>query len=268
MKSVLSMLVLNLCWCSLTLAEGNSNSKTAKTTSSNFIERVLTNENTSREQVDYYSHYINESIAEFNKKKTKFKSESAFLEHVFYKVHKKHLKKYEAYRSFNNLLEKGIYGCLTGTALYAIILDKLGFDYEIVETNYHIYLIASTAQGDVLMESTDAFTGFVNNPDEIAQRIKTSLVAQIPRDNEYQYTLNIFNQISLTELVGLLHYNQAVNAYNAQNIVESLYQLNEAAKYYPSPRIVELLGVINQTLNNSVNSYLKEYQVLNALVIN
>jgi hypothetical protein len=268
MKAVFFIIVSVFFWCNVALAETSNNSGIAKTTSSNFIEQVLVNENTSRDQIEIYTQRLEESLSELKKKQPKFKSEQDFLEYVFYKVHKKHLKKYEAYKSFNSLLEDGKYGCLTGTALYAVILDKLGFDYRIVETNYHIYLLAKTEEGEVLMESTDTFTGFVSNPKEIKERIKISLEEQVAEDNEYQYALNIYNQISLTELIGLQYYNQAVNAYNAQNISESLHQLNEAAKYYPSPRIVELLGVINQTLNDSIDSYLEGYKALTALVVN
>jgi hypothetical protein len=268
MRAVFFIIVSVFFWCNVALAETSNNSGIAKTTSSNFIEQVLINENTSRAQINLYTQSLEQSLSELKKKQPKFKSEQDFLEHVFYKIHKKHLKKYEAYKSFNSLLENGKYGCLTGTALYAVLLYKLGFDYRIVETNYHIYLLATTEEGEILMESTDAFNGFVSNPKEIKERIKVSLEEQVAEVNEYQYTLNIYNQINLTELIGLQYYNQAVNSYNHQNISESLYQLNEAAKYYPSPRIVELLGVINQTLNNSVGTYLKEYQVLNALVIN
>jgi hypothetical protein len=268
MRGVLFIFVLLIFAANSVLAEENFNERNTKTTSSNFIEQVLINENVSVETINSHTFQINESVASFTKKKTKFKSEKAFLEHVFYKIHKKHLKKYEAYKSFSHLLDKGIYGCLTGTALYAVAMENLGFEYKIIETNYHIYLLVMTNEGEVLMESTDAFSGFVAEKDEIGKRIQESLEEQYSEKNEFNYAINIYNEISMNELIGLQYYNQAVNAYNAQDISESIHQLNESAKYYPSERITGLLDVINQTINNSIDKYLKEYQVLNALVVN
>lgn len=249
-------------------AETVDKNGTLRISSSIFFEQVLINENTLAEQIDFFNQKVDATFLEFKKKQSKYKSQQDFLEYVFYKVHKKYLKKYEAYQNFNSLFSQGIYGCLTGTALYAVLLDKLDFEYEIIETNYHIYLVVATDQGKVLMESTDAFTGFVSGPEQIDQRINSSLENQNSEDDDQLFELNIFNAVSLNELIGLQYYNQAVNAYNSKKIEESLYQLNEAAKYYSSHRIVDFLKVINMTLNNSIDTHIKEYDLLNSLVIN
>ena len=78
-------------------------------------------------------------LGKLENRRNSTKSDVDFLKVVFGKVHNKFLKHYEDYVSFNDLISRGGYNCLTGTAVYALVLDHFGFDYKVIETNYHIF---------------------------------------------------------------------------------------------------------------------------------
>ncbi len=82
-------------------------------------------------------------VHELKLKQLKWNDSHRLLKKVFFQVHKEYLKEYVPYQSFQDLFETGTYGCLTGTALYAFLLEELGFEYEIIETNYHMFLLVN-----------------------------------------------------------------------------------------------------------------------------
>lgn len=204
---------------------------------------------------------IEKSIARFQSRRASFKSEKAFLGHVFARTHQKFLKHYKEYATFNELFREGIYNCLTGTALYALLLEELGFQYTIMETNYHIFLLAETADGKILFEATDPLSGFVADDREIVKRIesyKQNTVVQARSDKTYyEFDVQLYNTIDLDELQGLLHYNLAVEALNNHELESSITHLGKAMERYRSQRIEEfarilLLSVAESKLETSV----------------
>lgn len=198
---------------------------------------------------------IEKSIARFKAKSASFKDEKAFLGHVFSRTHNKFLKQYKEYATFNELFSNGTYNCLTGTALYALVLEELGFRYTIIETNYHIFLLAETSEGRILFEATDPLKGFVSDDREIAKRIegyKQNTVVQARSDKTYyQFGVKLYNAIDLDELQGLLHYNLAVEALNNGALESSITHLDKAIEKYRSPRIEELSRILLLSVRES-----------------
>lgn len=198
-----------------------------------------------------YALKLNDFLNSLKAKQARFKSEEQFLEFLFYKVHRKYLRSYESFSTFDKLLANGRYDCLTGTAFYAYLLEELGLEYEIFETKYHIYLVVHTDNKNILFESTDPLNGFVNKPMEIADRIKVLEADNLNGKSNgqyYEFKANIFNAIDFLGLVGLLYYNQAVDAYNQQDFSSAIAQLEKAAELYPSKRIQELTSVILEAI--------------------
>lgn len=184
-----------------------------------------------------------------------------FVATLFNKTHQKFLRHYEEYAGFGETLDRGTYNCLTGTALYALLLDHFEIPYQIIETNYHIFLMAQTSQGDVLLETTDPANGFVTDPKEIESRIalhrQNSLQKPGSSKSYYRYSIDVFREINLDQMGGLLYYNQAIVAYNRHDLQASIEQLDKAVTYYPSSRTDEfskviLLTVLESNLETSV----------------
>lgn len=179
-------------------------------------------------------------------KRTRIKSDNKFFNYLFYKTHRKYLKHYQPHTSVEDILERGAYDCVSGTAFYALLLNYLGMDYEIKEFDFHVLIIAKSGDRQFLIESTDPTGGLNDNPKEIADRIRY----YVDKDNSnnnlsvgsheqlYQYAVAINHKnISLTELAGLLHYNNAVYYYNQKKVFKAAASIQKSFALYDSKRI-------------------------------
>ncbi len=194
-------------------------------------------------------------------------SDITILRKTFRRVHRDFLRKYVAYSEFDRIFSAGEYDCLTATALFSHLLDGLHFRYEVVETNYHIFLVVQTSKGRILLETTDRFGGFVSGEDAILERMKTYQESDIRETSVnkfyYRYSFNLCQQISSANLVGLLYYNQSVKAFNQHDWVSSSVLLEKSHRLYPSRRCNEFGPILIQSiLESSLNEKVKSDCVL------
>lgn len=172
-----------------------------------------------------------------------------FSQMLFTKTRQSFLRHYAHEASFRQTLTKGQYNCLTGTALYAILLDHFDIPYKIVETNYHIFLMVATDEGQVLFEATDPLNGFVDNAVAIQKRIeryKRNAPLQVanPGKKYYSYNVNLYREVSFQEVRGLLHYNLSTEAYNVKDFESAVGHLEQTVAHYSSPRLYEFSTVL------------------------
>lgn len=211
-------------------------------------------------------------ICKLESKRGQFKQEKAFVNYLFNKTHQKMLRHYTPYCSFTELLNDGAYNCLTGTALYALLLDHFGIQYRIIETNYHIFLIAETKEGTVLLEATDPASGFVDHSAAIQKRIdvyrENVLQRPVAGKHYYDFNFELFNEVNLDQILGLLYYNYAIVSYNNQELVPAIGYLDKAVALYHSPRVEEfsrivLLSVLESKLDKTAKeSYVRKLQAI------
>ncbi|MEP4532423.1 MAG: hypothetical protein ABJ004_05005 [Cyclobacteriaceae bacterium] len=195
--------------------------------------------------VDKYTEFESEfsdMLDKLRRTKTRSRSNSQFLEKAFYQVHRKNLNWYENYVSFAQTLESKKYDCLTGTALYALILDKMEIPYKVLEFDFHIFLLAEADGKEMLIEATDPLDGFITDADEIERRIKSSLLNEQYKDQYYRTYLQ--NEINLVELAGLQYYNLAVDLFNKKKYKEAKSFIKKANVLYPSERIQQTARLI------------------------
>lgn len=195
-------------------------------------------------------------IDQLEKKRPAFKNERDFLQFLFYKTHQKFLKRYEAYTSFSDLVARGHYDCLTGTALYTLLLDHFQIEYTSIETNYHIFILAKVGGHPILLEATDPLNGFTVNEKEINTKLESyrhSSVQRMGSDNQlqYEFSFNIWEPVSSEELTGLLYFNQAIKYYNLHELEATTSNLIQAALYRPSERIEEFATLVIATVTES-----------------
>jgi hypothetical protein len=187
-------------------------------------------------------------LTKLERKRGLFSTEKDFVRYVFAKTHKAYLKVYSTTAPFNDLFKTGSYNCLTGTVIYSVLLNHFGINHQVIETNYHIFILADTKEGRILLEATDPFNGFVSAPSEIENRVKTYRANLIhpanSKEHFYHFNFALFNPVSPGELRGLLLYNKAVEAYNHKNIKESVQFLTKASEHYTSPRIDEFSQIL------------------------
>src|SRR5689334_20370888 len=70
-------------------------------------------------------------LKKLEKKQHSVKKEKDFVRFIFTKTHQEYLKAFKPYASFNELFSDGDYNCLTGTILYALVLNHFGIQYEV-----------------------------------------------------------------------------------------------------------------------------------------
>lgn len=194
-------------------------------------------------------------LQQVDKKKHAFKHEKELVRYIFYKAHKKFLKNFQSESSFGELLTTGKYNCLTGTALYALLFEHFNIEYSIIETNHHIFIIAKADGAEILIETTDPLEGFVDNPEKIQARLNEYRNNALPNTERegvrYEFSFNLWEAVTLEELTGLLYFNNAVKAYNKQDLTEAALLLIKAGQYKPSPRIEEFSVLLMLTIRES-----------------
>lgn len=196
-------------------------------------------------------HFV-EYLNWLKQKQASFKSDKGFLHLVFYKTHRKYLGQYEQYASFNEMFSKSkLYDCVTATALYAIILEELGYSFEIRETDYHVYLIVDGDNRQYMLETTDPLYGFVSDSKEMAIRQEQVVNDAVAYNTEYAMqgvgsdeeggaaiaVELVNNTITITQLAGLQYYNQALRAFNTEHYRDAYRHVIVAQGIYPSKRI-------------------------------
>jgi tetratricopeptide (TPR) repeat protein len=169
-------------------------------------------------------------------KKPKKADHTRMVKRVFDEGRRRFLHSYDKnYPHFNQLFTGGSYNCLTGTALYAWVLERLGYPVQIHETAFHAYLTVQAGHTVYLLDATDPGSGFVAGAAAAGKR------ALWYTGNELQKGVSFNRLITFRELCGLQYYNQGVVAFNARNYDQSLAFLRKALELYPgSARIAEL----------------------------
>lgn len=191
-----------------------------------------------------------ELLESIKEKKDKFKSEQQYLQFIYKYIHRKSLKRYKTYVTLGETLSKsGYYDCLTGTLLYGLILDELGFRVTIREFNYHVMLIINLDDKEILIESTDPLNGFVVGSEAVNQRIAEYKANDLKkkRQSVYGFAKSIDNEISIDQLVGLHFYNQAINAVNQLDLKAAIQAILKAESLYPSQRVQKIKKFISGT---------------------
>jgi len=175
---------------------------------------------------------INELVTNINDHH--YRNEKSKLHALFMKTHKTFLHSYVQYTGIEEL-SKGRYDCLTATSLFADILARAGYKYKIIETNYHIFVMVKTSDGDVLLETTDRIGGFISDEKRMSKVIA-----------DYKKNFSLFLTVDVDQLPGLLFFNQAVKAFNAAKWDECSAKLSAAATKTNSPQIAALAELLHR----------------------
>lgn len=208
------------------------------------IEKAWTT-SASTEGLPQIDSRINELVTDLNKHN--YHNDVRKLNALFVKTHNRFLYTYDKYAGIEGLLN-GRYDCLTATSLFADILSRTGYQFNIIETNYHIFIMVNTSDGDVLLETTDKENGFIDTKERM-----TRVLAQYRQNKldgstsqQYQYNFSLFKKVDVDQLAGLLYFNQAVKAFNAEKWDECSEKLSAAAMKTNSPHVAELTELLHR----------------------
>ncbi|MCB9194590.1 MAG: hypothetical protein H6598_00015 [Flavobacteriales bacterium] len=175
----------------------------------------------------------------------------------FQTVHSEFLLKYDREADFNAILAIGEYNCLSGTALYALILDELKIPYHILEGDHHIYLMVSPDKHEILLESTQEDQGLFYLSLDDRAKYATYLIKDKYLDHStYQIKNQVFEikysstdkVINPRELLALQYFNLGLSSIDDNDLPKAENLLSKAA-YLSSHELIHqalIYSVINQ----------------------
>lgn len=186
----------------------------------------------------------------------RFEKSEEFLRRLFYRSQLHLLYDYNQYASINELIETGKFDCVSGSLLMASFLDYYQFDYEIIETSYHVFIKVRIANQLIVLESTDE-NGYLTHEEEVTAYLKNvekdskqSNLYLDPKDIPIKSLIqpSIYRAINIRQLKGLEYFNRAIFL-NNQAAYNLAYEKAKAAEIlYPSERIVVLRRLLEQQL--------------------
>ncbi len=187
-------------------------------------------------------------------------SETKTLKRLFHKAHRKILKNYLAYSTVEDVFNNGNYDCLSGTYFFSLALDELKIKYRVIETNYHIFIVAQSDRGEVLLESTDRFGGFVRTQKIIHKKLSSYRERNSGSPQLYLTGISLFHELLPNQLPGLLYFNKAVDAFHKNDLTACCLYLESAWKIYDNQRIEEFTPILVRSI---LHSNLDEKQKIN-----
>jgi hypothetical protein len=177
-----------------------------------------------------------------------------FLKRIFYKTQSAFLHQYEQYAPFSSLATYSKeYDCVTGTALYAIILGYFHFEYSIIELDFHTYMLVHLGDKDILIESTNPKSGFVVENYEIEQLRQKYKTESSEINQRGILDQEVERKINMKELAGLHFYNQAVNEFNQGQYTAAKKLLKAAQNLYDCPRINGLIEITDLSIAKTLS---------------
>ncbi len=184
---------------------------------------------------------------ELDAKASKKLDSLSLLRVIFQKTHQRLLKDYTQHSSFSDLLESGAYDCVSGSAALGLLLDRYGYTYEVVETDYHVFIQVYLDGKTLILESTLPVGGMITAPSAVSDYLGDYLNEGKPVARNISEGLagtkvdtsdnTIFRKVNLSELAGLQHYNEAIVHFNQQEYRQAIDLLSKALVLYPSERI-------------------------------
>jgi hypothetical protein len=201
----------------------------------------------------------NSLVSDLDKKFDKKGTHLNVLRQIFQKSHQQLFKAYEQHSTFNDMLNEGRFDCVSASAALALLLDRYGFDYKVVETDYHVFIVVNHDGKNIILESTLPIGGMITAPSEVASYLKgykaddsvqlKSLNQRLGAPKGDLSDNAIFRKVNLTQLAGLQYYNDAISHFNEQSFEKASEQLNKALKLYGSDRIEGLKALAEEQAN-------------------
>jgi tetratricopeptide (TPR) repeat protein len=157
---------------------------------------------------------------------------------IYKYVHKRFFKVYKLKNCFGDIFEKGEYNCVSASALYSIIFQKLNIPFQIVEAPQHVFVVAYPNSHKIFIETTVPDKGyFVFNDTYIQKFVKYMYEGKIISKEEYESKspgelFNIYyfknNGLSLVELAGAQYCNYYAYLAEEEKLEEAFNEIKKA----------------------------------------
>ena len=228
------------------------------------------NKNANFTKIDASKQLINQQIDLF---KTKKKDDKKMVKWVYKQIHDEFFIKYERENNFDDVFEKGYFNCVSSTAIYCLVFDKLDIPYQINLMPEHVNLTAFPKTHNILIESTNPVSGYVAYDKKFKEEYVNHLIKyKMVDENEIElksvdlifeeYFSNI-TQINLRQLVGVQYYNDGLYLKKNEQVEEAIQQFEKSMALYPSMNTAKiLLSIYSKELIDSDYSDDKHFNYL------
>ena len=172
------------------------------------------------------------------KKETKGMSNAKKVKAVYKAVHRTFLKVYKLQNSFSDIFEKGEYNCVSSTALFAIVFDKMEIPFRIQEQPQHVYITAYPQDESMLIETTSPDNGYLKlSPTMVQKYVKYLLNNKLITQEEYDreppesiFAKNYYTSsgIDLAKMPGIQYSNYALYYAEEGNYESALEEIKKA----------------------------------------
>ena len=241
----------------------------------NFIKSICAIDSTlSKDNLSDYLSQIETTISKISPKETKEKKEIKRVKSIYDTFHKRFLKKYELESYFTDIFKSGTYNCVTASALYAYVFDRLQIPYHVKEVPSHVYLIAYPDTFKIYLETTVPGAYGFSSPKEseikkiVDELINIKLIAKSELNNKgYTDTYNDYfygkEFVKTASLIGMQYYNKSIFYFQEEDYLNAENNLSKSLVFYNSP-LAKLLykDLIKLNINNLQFNKMEDITVL------
>lgn len=174
----------------------------------------------------YFLQFLDRLEPKINKRKKKKTCQT-----IYQAIHDEYFYLYKEGVVFTEIITDGYYNCATATAMYALALEHLGIDYQIIQVPSHVYLIAYPDSEAIIFESTTPSSGITEWNKQSNYAIKKRLYsdkiitrAQLKDNNYVHKNYRDAQSISLKAMLGILYSNNSLNREERGEHFKSLQQ--------------------------------------------
>lgn len=212
-----------------------------------------------------------DSFIETLQKKTVRYSPKKKVKYIFNKTHDVFFNKYELESIFSDVFKTKTYNCVSGSALYAYILEMLEVPFQVKETPTHVFLVAYPSTYNIYLETTVPGKGGSYVPSEtIIKRSVDELISLKLITSEYLTSVGYnkaYNEyfygdgnIKMTELIGIQYYNKAIFEFNNKDYQLAYSYIKKSKNFYKNEKVnlfekALLAAVIDEVDFKNINNF-------------
>ena len=205
------------------------------------IDSTLTTDNYLK-----YKNLLDNFINSFPDKELKDNREKKRVKKIYSLIHTRFLQKYDNKAIFTDIFKNGYYNCVSASALYAYVFDKIDIPYHVKELPSHVYLIAYPNSLKIHLETTaPGAYGFYSPNESELKKIVNELVDHklVSKSELLQKGYNQIYQdyfygkefVSKASLIGMQYFNKSILDFENKNYKSAYSNISKSIKFYKSP---------------------------------
>lgn len=209
-----------------------------------YLNLLLGDPTIAQQAIPHIQTEINRICEQLGKGEVKPKQYKTKTEAIQLLLDEQYFKTYDPYAGFDQIFKRGAYNGATASAFYALVLDYYKIPYTIKVEPRHIYPIADPSDQRITLpvrsnlgEEPGHFQSFYF---KLLKEIGLVTLSDLDRHSEEtiwtQYYGPKDEQVELSQLAGIIHYQKALSQYKKQDYRKALDHINNAEQLYNSPR--------------------------------